>query len=118
MPHLVLEASSNIIESNTAIKECLTECHNILTAKLPAQLAKCKSRFIKHDVYVVGDGASKNAFVHCEISIIAGRSSMVLTETIGALKDHLTRSFAGSAAKLDLKISIELCELNQYYTQF
>jgi 5-carboxymethyl-2-hydroxymuconate isomerase len=46
MPHLVLEASANIVESNERVRKILQECQELLTQQLPTQLASCKSRCV------------------------------------------------------------------------
>ena len=115
MPHLVLEASTNIIEANSRIKQCLIECQNLLTEKLPTQLSSCKSRYIKHEVYVVGNNDTNNAFVHLDVKVLSGRSPQVLTAIVEDLKQLLIKSFNQSAVALKLDISIELSDLSVYY---
>ena len=86
MPHLILEASSNIVETNDKIKQTLQKCQNLLVEKLPTQLASCKSRLILHDVFILADNQERNAFVHLTVKLLKGRSAELLRETSANLQ--------------------------------
>ena len=117
MPHLILEASSNILETTATVKQCLIECQNLLTEKLPTQLSSCKSRYIKHEVYVVGDDSINNAFVHLGVKVLSGRSPQILMTIIEDLRKLLIKAFNQSAVTFKLSISVELTDLGKYYTK-
>lgn len=117
MPHLVLEASANVFEANTTIKQCLIECQNLLAEKLPTQLSSCKSRYIKHEVFIVGDNNVSNAFIHLGVKVLSGRSPQVLLSVTEDLRQLLDKFFVQSATILKLSISVEVTNLSEYYTK-
>ena len=115
MPHLILEASANIIASNAKIKQTLNDCQNLLVAKLPTQLSNCKSRLILHDLFIVGDGNEQNAFIHLTVKIMKGRSQELLSEIAQKLKQILINDFSKSSDHLNLASSVEIIEMNATY---
>ena len=118
MPHLILEASSNIVETNDKIKQTLQKCQNLLVEKLPTQLASCKSRLILHDVFILADNQERNAFVHLTVKLLKGRSAeLLLCETSANLQSLLYAEFNKSASQLALGISVEITELNDSYAK-
>lgn len=118
MPHLILEASANIMETNEKIRLILKECHNILVNKLPTKAANCKSRAILHDIYVLGDNQPTNAFVHLTVKVLKGRSPELLATTSKELQTALNEGFSKSLTRLKLGVSVEICELNDSYAPF
>jgi 5-carboxymethyl-2-hydroxymuconate isomerase len=113
MPHIILEISDNVIEKDFSNLFC--EIHNILVSNLPTKLESCKSRAIRHKEFLVGDGDLNNAFVHLSISVLQGRSKEVLSNTTKILFACLKENLRDSISKLDLKISIELKELSEFF---
>jgi 5-carboxymethyl-2-hydroxymuconate isomerase len=89
MPHLVLEYSDNIVESD--FMTLFQSCHKVLVQQLPTQLESCKSRALKHTTYYIGDGKPQKAFV--------------------ILKTH----FASSLKKTDCQITLEISEIGNFY---
>ncbi|MEN9946630.1 MAG: hypothetical protein RLZZ293_1016 [Pseudomonadota bacterium] len=117
MPHLVLEASANIVESNERVRKILQECQELLTQQLPTQLASCKSRCVLHDLFVVGDANPKNAFVHLEVKVLAGRSQELLNLIAQQLHNLLTQEFNKSSQTFNLAISVEIVELTTSFVK-
>ena len=116
MPHLTLEASSNIIETNDKVKVILQDCQNLLVGKLPTKLTSCKSRLVLHDVFVLGDGDASNAFIHLSVRVLKGRTPELLHEVAKLLVGVLSQGFSKSSEQLHLGISVEITELNDSYT--
>ena len=112
MPHVILEASANI-KVNTDI---LTTIHKILAEQLPTQLESCKSRIIRHNDYVVGDGAVANAFVHLTISVMPGRSQELLAAVAGKIMLALKEYF--QQPELNLQITIAIADLPAVYHKY
>jgi len=115
MPHLILEASANIIEQDDEIKIFLLGCQDILVAELPTQIASCKSRFIKQSCYVVGDNNPANAFIHLTVKVLKGRSQELLQSVAIKLKQFLIEKFVVSNSNRNLKITVEIIELSDIY---
>src|SRR3990167_8147179 len=74
MPQLVLEYSSNI--KNTGdFRDLFLKCHRVLEKIGSIQISNCKSRAIRRDIYLIGDGTSAlEAFIHVELSFVAERT--------------------------------------------
>lgn len=115
MPHLILEASSNIIETNDKVKVILQDCQNLLVERLPTNLTSCKSRLVLHDVFVLGDNNPANAFVHLSVRILKGRSVDLINEVSKLLVKVLSQGFSKSSEQLHLGISVEITDLNDNY---
>ncbi len=116
MPHLILEASSNIIETNDKVKVILQDCQNLLVERLPTKLTSCKSRLVLHDVFVLGDNNPANAFVHLSVRILKGRSANLINEVSKLLVEVLSQGFSKSSEQLHLGISVEITDLNDNYS--
>ncbi len=116
MPHLVLEYSNNIKEKGF-FKPLFSQLHQILVGVCSASLESCKSRAVAHENYYIGDGNSKNAFVHLEVRLADGRSLSVREETGRQMLKILSEHFSKSLKELNLQITIESKEFprNLYF---
>jgi len=116
VPHLILECSDNIAEKNPQLLNILHDCQQILVENLPTNLETCKSRLIRHQDYLLGNGEVTNAFVHLEVRVLVGRSVGLLTELAKRLKAHILSQLSESqCSNLKLKISVEIIELSNIY---
>ncbi len=115
MPHLILEYSDNIIESDFI--ELLQRCHTLLTRLLPTQLESCKSRVLKHAVYCVGDGKPQNAFVSVTLKIMPGRSADTLESVSAELMKLFKTHFSASLKTLICQITLEIVEISNFYSK-
>ncbi len=115
MPHLILEASSNIHECNVRLEELLLDCHHLLANKLPTQVSSCRSRVVLHDIYVVGDDSPNLAFIHLTIKLMKGRSHGLLLDVAELIKQKIQEFCSRSMEHLKLEISVEIIELSEVY---
>lgn len=113
MPHLLLEYSDNILESN--FDQLFQHCHTLMVNQLPTQLESCKSRALKHDVYYLGDGAPNNAFVSVHIKILSGRNADLLQKMSLDLMKILKNHFSVSLEKLNCQVTLEISEIGNFY---
>ncbi len=118
MPHIILEASANVMETNGKISQILSDCQDLLVKKLPTKLENCKSRAILHDIYVLGDNNPNNAFVHLTVKILKGRAPELIKEISLELQQILKEGLHKSKEHLQLAISVEIAELNDSYAPF
>ena len=114
MPHLILEYSSNIVEKED-FSDYFENAHNLLVEKISTNINACKSRAIKCNNYYLGDGNINNAFIHLTLKILSGRSEEMKTEIANALIDLTKDNFSKSLAAFNLKISIEVADLQTYF---
>jgi 5-carboxymethyl-2-hydroxymuconate isomerase len=106
MPHLVLDYSNNIREKKE-FKDLFLQLHQILVTVASASLESCKSRAVERDMYCVGNGDSKNAFVHLEIRLAEGRSLKVREKVGRKMLEVLGEYFSKSLRDLNLQITVE-----------
>jgi 5-carboxymethyl-2-hydroxymuconate isomerase len=115
MPHLILEVSANIFESDAAIKLTLQDCQGVLASRLPTKLSSCKSRVIRHAEFLIGDGGAKNAFISLSIKVFKGREKALLTSIAEEIYVILETAFKQSQDYFNLGISVEITELSDIY---
>jgi 5-carboxymethyl-2-hydroxymuconate isomerase len=111
MPHLRLEYSVNVKERD--FKTVFHELHQILVIECSASQESCKSRAIPYEVFYVGDGHPKNAFVHLEICLADGRSLKVREEAGRQMLEVLSKYFSKSLKDLNLQITVESREFQR-----
>lgn len=112
MPHFVLECSANIVESLNH-RDLFSRLHSLLAESGPFKLDEIKSRIVRHDEYLVGNGDPSTAFVHLTLSILEGRD-FTLQRTVGErIMDFLRKEFSQSAAERTLSLSLEVREMRR-----
>ena len=111
MPHYILEYSNNISEE-TDPQHFFPALHQILIEE-GFDASKIKSRIVRHDYYYIGNGNAKNAFVHLTLSILNRHSLEKRKRVGGRILAYLKKYFSKSLSKLNLKISVEIRELEQ-----
>ena len=116
MPHVILEVSANIHETN--LSPLLVEIHSILTEMLPTQLSGCKSRIIRDEDYVIGNNDPQNAFVHLTVKVLKGRSKTLLNTIASSIMEKLKLAFQESYNALNLQYTIAIEELPEVYHKF
>lgn len=114
MPHLIVEFSSNIAEKQQ-FSSLFAKCHPLLVQGLPTQLSHCKSRAIEYDHYWIGNGDTKNGFIHANLKILPGRTPETLNQVAETLMAVFKAHFAESMRILDLQITLEVSELDSHY---
>ena len=113
MPHIILELSDNIIESQ--YDSILLQINKILVDNLPAKLDSCKGRVIIHKNFLVGDGSKYNAFIHVNVDVLAGRSDEVLELASKKIINLLPLLFKESIKSLNPAISVSIGILPKAY---
>ena len=114
MPHLILEYSSNITEKDNFLG-LFQQIHNLLAEKINANISACKSRAQVRDIYYIADGKPQNAFIHLTLKIMPGRDEQTINKLAASLMSLLQKHFAKSLQSHNLKISLEIAELQHYY---
>jgi 5-carboxymethyl-2-hydroxymuconate isomerase len=112
MPHLVLEYSDNIKEKES-FKLLFVQLHQILVTVCSATLESCQSRAIPWEIYYIGDGNSKNAFVHLEVCLAEGRPLEVRKAAGRQMLGVCGEYFSKSLRDLNLQITVELREFRR-----
>ncbi len=111
MPHLRLEYSTNIKEALDS-KELFSACHHILVDTANADLFRCQSRAIPHDLFHIGDGAMEEAFIYLEVLLLEGRSLAQLEKMEAEILNVLESYFSRSIQELNLQIAVRVVEFS------
>jgi 5-carboxymethyl-2-hydroxymuconate isomerase len=116
MPVTLFEYTDNLAICEK-IKPFLLQSHESLVAIIKTDLATCRSTIAKHQVYVVGDGNSENAFIQLSVRILPGRSEAIKQELGNHLLKAIHEAFCGEIARLKTQVRVCLTEvdLNHYY---
>ncbi len=110
MPHIHLEATSNLPECESA--------SNVLDA-LCSQLASCetisaasiKAYFTKREVWSMGEGSTPG-YVHCQVSILTGRPVELRQRIARELAKVVSDLFSDSISNGLAKVTLELREMD------
>lgn len=116
MPQITFELTDNIIE--TELDNILLEVHHILTDTLPTPLDNCKSKILRHQKFLVGNGDSNNAFIQLSIECMSGRSQETLDLTAKKILKILQNNFKESHKKLNLQVGVTIKELPAIYHKY
>lgn len=112
MPHLTLEHSRNVAETDR-LEDLFAELHRSLADIAGFNLHDCKSRVQRADTFFIGEGGHKQAFVHLQIRSYAGKSAetkhAMSTAALGLLREW----FQGSAGRLELQITVEIGDVDE-----
>ncbi len=114
MPHLTMEYSSNLIEKET-LTTLFENCHDLLAEKLPTERRSCVSRAIECSQYHIGEGKGNSSFIHINLKVKSGRTFEVLKDTAEALLAAVRAHCARSVNQLNLKVTLEMIELDKMY---
>lgn len=111
MPHLKLEYSTNIKET-IDVKKLFPPCHEALVDTIKADISNCQSSVTSRDMFYIGLGGSKEAFIQLEILIKEGRSAAVIQEAGQRILKLLEKYFARSLKELNVQLSVHIAELS------
>ncbi len=112
MPQLVLEYSSNIAqELDSAV--LLGEIASIVSAAGEIPIEHFKSRLIRREEYLVGEGGERDAFVHLEAGIFSGRSLEVKRRIGEDCVEYLEEYFLPASGELSLQITVEIRDMEK-----
>jgi 5-carboxymethyl-2-hydroxymuconate isomerase len=112
MPQIILEYSSNIrqkVESGAL----LGEISSIISAAGDIPVEDFKSRLVRREEFLVGEGGGRDAFVHLEIGLFAGRPHEVKRRIGEDCIEYLEEYFAPSAHELSLQTTVEIREIEK-----
>jgi 5-carboxymethyl-2-hydroxymuconate isomerase len=115
MPQIFIEYTANIKDIN--FKEILAEIHSILSRRLPTKIESCKSRIIKHNDYLIGNGNINNALVNIDIAALPGREEELLRSIALEIQEILECSLkVKKNSGLVLQVCVSIKNLpNIYY---
>jgi 5-carboxymethyl-2-hydroxymuconate isomerase len=112
MPQIYFEYSDNVVIPK--LRKVIDHIHNTLADQLPTDLRSCRTRIIKHENYVVGNGDHKNCFVYLAINVLKGRKKEQLELIANNISKYITIEL-NKPQNLELQISVSINELPEIY---
>lgn len=110
MPHLTLEYTANWPELD--VRQALTAFKSILIESGHFEGPDIKSRAVRLDHFMVGDGSTAAAFAHVTLRMLQGRSTeakRVLASSLLAALQSMARRDEATA----LQLSVEICDIER-----
>ncbi|GLH72693.1 hypothetical protein GETHLI_11950 [Geothrix limicola] len=111
MPHCILEASDNLLDQPDW-PGLLLAINGTLVATGLFQAADIKSRFLRHAVFAIGDGAADQAFVTLNVQILGGRTDDVKARLSEALLPVLTAAFPRTFAQMKCSLTVQITDIH------
>ena len=114
MPHIILEATGNFVPKES-IHQILLSLHHLLSDIAGADIDSCKSRFVQHQNYLIGEGGENKNFLHLIIRLLAGRTEEQLSTLGERAFSLLTTNCESLNAKVDITVLVEEMAKQHYY---
>ncbi len=111
MPHLIVEYSSNL-EANIAPSALAAAIHAAALETGIFPIGGCRTRLLRHEIYVIGDGHPDNRFVHVQARIGAGRPAEVRQRAAEHIFASLKATTASIFASQPLGLTFEIVEID------
>ncbi|MDR6391126.1 5-carboxymethyl-2-hydroxymuconate Delta-isomerase [Paraburkholderia phenoliruptrix] len=117
MPHLTLEYSANLADSELigrlchTLAQCLAEQREQERPVYP--LGGIRVRALRCEHYCIADGRADAAFLHANLKIAAGRSDATKKATGEALFARIKEHFADEFERSGLALSLEINEFSE-----
>jgi 5-carboxymethyl-2-hydroxymuconate isomerase len=112
MPHCTLEYSANVPDRPDA-RRLLAEVHEALMSTGLFTLADIKSRAVRQEQFVIGDGDAARVFATLTIEILEGRSDEVKAEISEAALAVLARHFPASLAERTCSLTVQVRDIHR-----
>jgi len=109
MPHITIEYSNNLSQKLTESKLMRT-LHDCVIAHDVAAV-KIKTRMIKVDDYIVGEGQPENSMMHVSLLLLEGRGE-AFAEKLGADFHGVLQSTLADQGITDCAATLEVREMN------
>ncbi|CAH2925908.1 MAG: 5-carboxymethyl-2-hydroxymuconate delta-isomerase (EC [uncultured Paraburkholderia sp.] len=120
MPHLTLEYSANLADSESIGRLCNTLAQCLAEQREQAQpvypLGGIRVRALRCEHYCIADGRADAAFLHANLKIAAGRSDATKKATGDALFARIKEHFADAFERSGLALSLEINEFSEVGT--
>lgn len=110
MPHLTLEYTGNL--PGLDVKQALVSLNTVLMDSGYFEGPDIKSRALRVDDYLVGDGTEAGAFAHATLRLLSGRASEVKLKLANRLLDALLHSL-GADGVTPVQLTVEVVEMER-----
>ena len=112
MPHLYLDYSSNVTQI-VDFRALFKDVHAVLVDVDGVPINNCKSRAVRRDDFYIGDGDQAHAFVHLQVSALAGRGDDVKATINQRALRILEKYYQASLEQLKLQLSVEFRDIER-----
>ncbi len=111
MPHLVLDYTDNLAGFNPS--QALAALNGALIGSGHFDAIDIKSRAVKLDTHLVGDGMRACGFVHARLSILSGRPVQAKREISDALLQALSNKVGPWPQGVHVQLCVEVLEIER-----
>jgi 5-carboxymethyl-2-hydroxymuconate isomerase len=112
MPHCIFEYSANIADT-PEWPRIIRKVHDGLIATGQFVAGDIKSRVLRHDIFVIGNGGDNQSFVTLNLQILQGRSDQFKRELSNMALEILVHSFPKSLAGQRCSITVQVSEIHR-----
>jgi 5-carboxymethyl-2-hydroxymuconate isomerase len=112
MPHCIFEYSANIIDDPNW-SQIIGKIHERLVATGQFVAGDIKSRVIRHDNYLIGNGEPNQSFVTLDLQILGGRSGEFKREIAQMALEILLPAFQKSQAEQQCSVTVQVSEIHR-----
>jgi 5-carboxymethyl-2-hydroxymuconate isomerase len=112
MPHCILEYSANVADSPD-FKKLLKRINETLAATGLFVSGDIKSRAIRHELFVVGDGSPDRSFVTLNLQILSGREEAVKAMLAEKLLDVLREAFPSTLRSTRCSLTVQVSDIHK-----
>jgi 5-carboxymethyl-2-hydroxymuconate isomerase len=110
MPHCILEYSANIADQPD-FPALFRQLHDVMMESGQFSLNDIKSRAIRHEVFLIGDGDPGRTFVTVELRLLSGRSDEVKAALSRSVLAFLEGWFPRTLAETKCSLTVHVSEL-------
>ena len=112
MPHLTIEYTNNL-RTHVPFDDLFARLHATLAELGGIKKANCKSRAIRIDQFLIGEGVADAAFLHLDVRFLEGRAASVKQQIGRSLLAILRESFTPSGDVRDLQVTVEIRDIER-----
>lgn len=113
VPHLTLEYTAGC-ESRVDLRDLFGQLHQVVADALPTRIEHCKSRALRHEVFLCGAPGSPADFVHLDLLVLEGRSTEVKRTTSERALELLRVAFAAGRPGLQITVNVRDIDRDVY----
>ena len=112
MPHCIFEYSGNVLDEPDWV-ETMSALHTALMRTGEFELADIKSRVVRHELFVVGDGAADRTFVTLDVQMLSGRSDETKAAIAQAALEVLAGAFPRTLAETRASLTVQITDIHR-----
>lgn len=112
MPHCVVEYSSNVPDEPDW-RRVMADVHAALMSSGEFDLADIKSRVVRHDAFLIGDGADGRTFVTLTVQMMSGRDDDTKARIAEAALGVLERAFPRALAETRASLTVQITDIHR-----